>query len=111
MEDWFDDVVCTGETKANVCNAIQTEIERYQNYVISEAEQNMTVLEWWKLNEAFFPRIARIAKKLLAVPASSVPSERVFSLAGALVSKKRARMSDDNVDLLIFLNKNMKQYW
>ena len=63
-------------------------------------------LVWWKEHEKDFPRIALIAKKVLAVPATSVPSERIFSAAGLLVNKLRNRLSSALVDKIIFLNKN-----
>ena len=40
-------------------------------------------------------------KKCLAIPASSVPSEQVFSLIDNLVNKKRARFSPSNIDNMI----------
>jgi hypothetical protein len=36
----------------------------------------------------------------------SAPSERVFSVAGNIVNKKRVRLKPDTVDLLIFLRAN-----
>jgi hypothetical protein len=38
-------------------------------------------------NESRFPVISQIARKYLAVPATSVPTERIFSTASVLVSK------------------------
>ena len=55
-------------------------------------------LKWWSANEKRFPVLARLAQKYLAVPATSVPSERLFSVAGWLLNKKRARMADDTLD-------------
>lgn len=49
-----------------------------------------------------------LAKRYLAAPATSVPSERVFSTAGDIVNASRSALSTDNVDKLIFLKKNMK---
>jgi len=63
-------------------------------------------LDWWKENEQKYPRVAVVARKVLAVPASSVPSERVFSSAGLLVNKLRNRLAPALVDGIVFLNKN-----
>ena len=42
-------------------------------------------LVWWEGNAARFPKLAVLAKMLLSVPATSVPSERLFSAAGLIV--------------------------
>ena len=65
-------------------------------------------LLWWKTNEPKYPHVAELAKRYLAVPATSVPSERVFSTAGDIVSAQRAVLNAHNVDMLIFLKKNLK---
>lgn len=65
-------------------------------------------LIWWKENEWKLPLLANLARKYLCVPATSVPSERVFSTAGDIVSAQRAALDSDKVDMLIFLKKNMK---
>jgi hypothetical protein len=49
--------------------------------------------------------LSKLARKYMAIPASSVPSEPIFSLAGNIVNKKRTMLSPENVNLLIFLNK------
>uniref|UniRef100_A0A8C9WTI1 HAT C-terminal dimerisation domain-containing protein n=1 Tax=Sander lucioperca TaxID=283035 RepID=A0A8C9WTI1_SANLU len=59
-------------------------------------------LTWWKINESKYPDIAKMARCYLAVPGSSVPSERVFSTAGDIVTAKRSTLSPDNVDILLF---------
>ena len=63
-------------------------------------------LQWWKSREASMPILAEVARAILCVPGSSVPSERVFSKSGQLLNKKRASLKSKNVDMLIFLNKN-----
>jgi hypothetical protein len=40
------------------------------------------------------------------IPATSVTSERVFSAAGEILSKKRSRLTPDHLDMLIFLFNN-----
>ena len=65
-------------------------------------------LQWWKNNCMSFPMMAKIAQSLLCTPATSTPSERVFSKAGLVVTKKRSNLKPSMVDSLITftLNKN-----
>ena len=48
--------------------------------------------------------------KYLSVPATSVPAERVFSMAGLVVNRLRARLTSEHVDMLVFLRKNYHNY-
>ena len=42
----------------------------------------------------------------MAVPATSTKSERTYSAAGVVTGHRRAALSSDNVDRIVFLNKN-----
>lgn len=64
-------------------------------------------LEFWKKREPSYPRLSKLAKKYLMIPATSVPCERVFSKAGELVSDRRNRLSPKHVEQLLFLNANV----
>ncbi|KAL5478061.1 hypothetical protein EMCRGX_G024938 [Ephydatia muelleri] len=46
-------------------------------------------MEWWKMHNSQFPTIAILARKYLAIPASSAPSERVFSKAKLIQERQR----------------------
>ena len=63
-------------------------------------------LEWWNQKQQVYPFLANLAKVRLAVQATSVAAERVFSTAGDIVNDKRARLSAEHVDALLFLKKN-----
>ena len=60
-------------------------------------------LSWWKTYECKFPRLSKLVKNYLAVPTTSVPSERIFSAAGITVTKLRASLDRSTVDQIIFL--------
>ena len=63
-------------------------------------------LGWWSKHDHTYPNLAKLAKRYLCVPATLVPAEQVFSVAGEIVNAKRASLRPENVGLLIFLNKN-----
>lgn len=68
-------------------------------------------LEWWCRLQFSFPSLARLAVKFLAIPPSSAASERVFSMAGNIVTKKCNRLGDDSIDALVFLNGSHGLAW
>ena len=63
---------------------------------------------WWQLCASKFPRIAKVAKVFLAIPATSISSERTFSVAGLTVNSLRSSLDPDTVDKIVFVNKNLK---
>ena len=52
-------------------------------------------LEWWRLKWKQMPLLAVMARKHLGICATNVPSERVFSIGGHLVSQKRKSLKPD----------------
>ena len=61
-------------------------------------------LDWWRKNESRFPHIAKLAKKLLCIPATSAPAERLFSHAGLIISKTRAALKPENAATAVLLH-------
>jgi hypothetical protein len=64
--------------------------------------------EWWKSHEKKYPLVAKVTKKFLSIPATSVSSERCFSTAGNVVTPKRNGLAPENVNMLVFLYQNRK---
>jgi hypothetical protein len=84
--------------------ALESELESYLTE--PSIPLNRDPLSWWKDNQHRYPRLSVLASKYMTVPATSVPSERVFSAAGLVVNRLRSRLSPEHVDMLLFLRKN-----
>ena len=82
----------------------QHEVERYQ--AEAKAADDISPLTWWKMNGQGFPHMQQLACAVLAIPATSTPAERLFSVAGLVCSKERSRLSAEHVDMLVFLHQN-----
>ena len=64
---------------------------------------NENPLKWWARNAHKYPLIANVARNVLAVPASSGPSERVFSQSGLVMTQRRNRLKPERLETLMFL--------
>lgn len=85
----------------------EIEIDNYLNEMITPiAPESTDVYQWWHTNQHSFPILSRIARKYLSIPATSVPSERLFSDAGNQITSKRTRLSHKVVSQLLFVKRN-----
>ncbi len=73
---------------------------------MASIEMDADPLDWWKVEHSHFPHLAQLARKYLCVCGTSVPSERMFSLAGH-ITNGRSRLLPENVNKLVFLARNM----
>ena len=72
---------------------------------LQDAQQKFNCpLLWWKNNQAKYRLLSAVALHLLCIPATSAPSERVFSVAGLTIAKDRARLAPQTANELIFLH-------
>lgn len=80
-----------------------------QKYICIEANPTDNPTKWWKTYHAQLPLLSLMARKYLCIPATSVPSERAFSVAGNIVNSKRSCLLPENTDMLTFLAYNLNQ--
>ena len=86
---------------------LMVEVKHYQTITMTkEQKEDTNILKWWKCNRGLFPNLFKLVKVYLHIPATSVPSERIFSLAGYIVRSRRSNILPVNVDKHIFLKKN-----
>ena len=112
MEDIFGDIYVTKvepATHISLKLRAETEIKKYTDHGQTPGiPLTDDPLLWWKANQQEFPLLSVVARRILCVPGTSVPSERVFSTAGDIISAQRASLSPEKADLLIFLKHNMR---
>jgi hypothetical protein len=63
-------------------------------------------LLWWKERESQFPQLSRLARRFLATPASSAPSERTFSASGRIISSLRTLLETTTSKELVLVHRN-----
>ena len=96
----------SGEAKSAFCGHHSPK-EQLQLYLDTEGcGIDSDPLLWWKQHESAFPEVAKLARRILAIPASSAESERSFSVTGILTERRRASLGSDLVDAMMFLNQN-----
>jgi hypothetical protein len=82
----------------------QDEIDEYM--MIEEIDVSTCPFKWWASQESRFPILSQLAKKYLAIPATSAASERLFSDAGNVMTVKRTNLSPTTFEHLIFCKRN-----
>ncbi|CAK9290298.1 unnamed protein product, partial [Gordionus sp. m RMFG-2023] len=97
---WEDEVV----TEESI---LPNDITKYLNLKISIEEEDILktdILLWWKRQERDLPKLSRLARKILAIPATRTSDERGFSTAGRFLEQRRRCLNPENVESLLFLH-------
>lgn len=81
---------------------IPTDLKHY----LSQPTINLgeDILKYWDQNGSMYPHLKKIVHPYLSVVATSVPSERLFSKAGNIMTEKRNRLKGEKLQQLLFLN-------
>jgi len=87
-------------------DTLPTDAELSEYAKITNTDENL--LDFLKTNSQRFPLLSSIAWKLLSMPATSTPSERIFSAAGRIIEKHRTQLAPDTVDNLLVIHSACK---
>lgn len=97
----------------------KTELRRYLNDIPTEVSKETNIVTWWAVwhisyisilvlksfqthsNE--YPTLSRIAMDVCAIPATSVPCERLFSAGAEVATDRRSRLGADKFEQLQIL--------
>ena len=81
-----------------------SEVFLYENE--RELHRNENPLERWYVYKTKYLALSQLAYTYLCISNTNVPSERMFSTTGLLTSDRHSRLTPENADILMFLNKN-----
>ncbi|KAJ1696371.1 hypothetical protein LUZ63_004883 [Rhynchospora breviuscula] len=87
----------------NTAEPLKSELEQYLTEPLDATalDASFDILAWWKLKVTVYPVMARLARDVLAVPASTVASESTFSTSGRTLSTVRNSLNDESLQALI----------
>jgi hypothetical protein len=72
---------------------VETEMELYLK--LPQEKLQSDPLKWWNEHKGTLPNLAYLARCYLAIPATSAPSERIFSVASRLIDKNRNSLNPE----------------
>ncbi|KAK9902314.1 hypothetical protein M0R45_001735 [Rubus argutus] len=93
---------CFRERLAERTESISNEVYQYlSDKYVNLLAKNFEVSAWWKLNQSAYPVLSKLAKDILAIPCSTVPSENAFSLGSRVVDPFKASLTPKMVEALV----------
>lgn len=78
------------------------ELKHYLNQPVIQLNEDP--IKYWQRQKLLYPTLSRVAERFLCMVATSVPSERLFSRAGNIITDNRSRLLGDRLSRLVFLN-------
>ncbi|KAL2934455.1 Zinc finger BED domain-containing protein RICESLEEPER 3, partial [Bienertia sinuspersici] len=73
-------------------------IDEYLSYQF-ETKEDFHIIQWWKNHSLKFPILARIAKDILEIPASTFAYESSFSVCKTVLDEKRPRCAPQSIKM------------
>lgn len=90
-------------------NSDSSEVTLYLANPLTPLKSNP--LQQWEDMKTVFPRLYKQARQYLLTMATSVPCERLFSKAGATITKDRNRLAGKYLNKLTFLGSLSEDEW
>ena len=78
-----------------------SEIKQYLSKPCFEGD--LDIINWWSMHQDKYPTLFKMALDYLPMQATSVCSERAFSIGGLICDKKRNRLSTESVNMILCL--------
>lgn len=93
-------IATSPDRRTKTVGGIHRELLKYSSMEFGE---NDTFEMFWRQNSVALPILSDMARRYGCIPATSVPSESSFSIAGYLVRKSRTSLTSRNLKYSMFL--------
>ena len=67
---------------------------------VSQMYDSFSIISWWHEHKLTYHVLSILARDVLTVPVSTVPSESAFSTTGRIIEEWRRRLSSEMVEIL-----------
>jgi len=91
------------DPRASVKKAFEREVAIYEG--LPDPELTDDPFKWWQHHKGALPLHARLARKYLVIPASSLTSERLFSTGGNVITHKNGAHRRQRRDVNLYRSK------
>ena len=111
IEDQFvdpDDDDQTFISNSTATNHTMDELDKYLKMAIDDQYKVPNPLIFWHHHQEKFPYLAKLARRLNSIPATSTCVERQFSAGGLLTSERRSSLNPDTVENVLFIRSIQK---
>ncbi|CAN6699776.1 unnamed protein product [Malus baccata var. baccata] len=80
---------------------MKSELDQYLDESLLPRVHDFDVLGWWKLNKMKYPTLSKMARDILSIPVSTVPSDCVFDTTVKEMDQYRTSLRPETVEALI----------
>uniref|UniRef100_A0A914QAD5 HAT C-terminal dimerisation domain-containing protein n=1 Tax=Panagrolaimus davidi TaxID=227884 RepID=A0A914QAD5_9BILA len=82
-------------------NQLTAEVELNMHYTEQITDPSFDLLAWWSIISARFPRISKLAGRLLCIPVSSASIERLLSTLKLLTPAERSSLLPESISKIV----------
>ncbi|XP_021753725.1 zinc finger BED domain-containing protein RICESLEEPER 2-like isoform X2 [Chenopodium quinoa] len=87
-------------SKKRKVDSEKSELELYLEEKNSDVMEKCDVLAYWNKSSVRYPNLACMARDILTIPISTVPSESAFSMSKQLINPWRASLGEETIEVL-----------
>jgi hypothetical protein len=88
----------------SIAEIADREIKIWKTRTVPFPKDKNPLDEWRRGTVHLFPWLGVLARRVLAIPATSAGPERLFSTVGNVMTKKRSRLTCHNMEELVYLH-------